>query len=106
MGMDDWEVQHIHHPAMKKTGVPVFREYFCHGIDRALFKNQSVKHAVNQITKRTGKNQRHADDETPVIFFSDDGLNIKYSEYHSDHSEKGECSFTPVAAELPAPCHA
>src|SRR4030095_13952064 len=69
-------------------------------------ENQSIEHTINQISKRTGKDQSHTNYEAAMIFFSNDIFDIKYSEYYCEQSEDRERHLTPFAAKFPSPGHA
>src|ERR1700722_5025624 len=90
---------------MQKSRISMRWEYPGYMIYRTFFEDQPIKHTVNQITQRAGKDQCCAYDKTPVIFFSDDGLNIKYAEYHRNKAKKRQCHLTPVTPKFLSPGH-
>jgi len=106
MGPDQREIQHVDNPTMKKTGISMRREDFGYMVEGTFFKNQSIKQAVNQIAQGSGKDERRANDESPVIFSSDDVTDIENSEYYCCHPEQGESHFSKSTSEFPSPGHA
>jgi len=105
MGLHQWEVEHVHYAAMKKGGISMMRKDLCDMIEGALFEDQTVEHAIQQVTQRTGEDQSCADDKPPVIFLLDDLLYIIDAEHHGHQAEQGQGHLAPGTAELPAPGH-
>ncbi len=99
------EVKHVHDAAMQETGIAMMRKDPRDMIVAAFFKDQPIKHAVQEIAQRPGKYQTRTDDESPVIFFVYDASDIKDPEQDGDQPEKREYHFSTGAPEFPTPGH-
>src|SRR5579863_8897728 len=82
--LNNGEIQHIHDLAMQEACISVGREHFGDviGILAAVFKNEPVEHAVDQVTKGARKNEGSANDKPRVISVRYNFFNIKNSENH------------------------
>jgi len=100
VGVYQWEIEHVDHSAMQKSGVAVCREDTGHMVVGAFLEYQSIEEAVDKIAQRTGEDQGCADDEMRMIVLFNDPLDIEAAEQHGHQAEEGQKKLTPAATEL------
>src|ERR1700676_2761 len=106
MAFYDREVKHVDDTAMKESRISMGRKNSCHMIVCAFFKNESVKHTINQVSEGTREDKSGADDIPEMIILTDQCAYIINSENHSSEPEQCQGHFSQVITKFPAPGHA
>ena len=67
----------------------MFRENFGHVIGKpaAIFKNESIKHTINQISQGPGKYERGTNNKSRVVLFFNNFYYIKNSKNYCSKPE-------------------
>ena len=72
----------------------------------AFVEDQSVKHAVDDIAHGTGKDQRHAKDQSRVYLFLDQLAQVPANGNHGNDPENGKHRLAPLARNIEPEGHA
>jgi len=102
---DNWKIQHVYYPSVKKASISVGREYFCYMIVCAFLENQTVKHTVDQVAERACEYEAGTDDITIMIIFFNKGTYIINTKNHGSQPEKSKNIF-PNCRRISSPGHA
>lgn len=100
------EVQHIHHTAMEEAAVAASgRHELRYFVADAIVEDKPVEHAIYQVARCAGKDQRATDQQTGAVFFPDELFHVNEAGYYRHQPEGGEQYFTEIAAKLEAIGH-
>ena len=105
-GLNDGEVQHVHHVAVQKAGITMTGESRSHGIVVAGRKDQPIEHRVDQVAQGTGVDQGGTYNKATGIALLHDAAHVPGTKDHSGQAEQGQDHLPPVATKLPTPGHA
>ena len=107
-GVDNWEIEHVDHFAVKESGVTSScGKEFCHLCEGAFAEYHTVEKGVDDIANCTAENggETHKNSGWGITAL-EEFPDVYYDGYGKYHSEYGEDEFANVASELHSEGHA